>query len=393
MIRSGWRPLVCLACLACLSLPLAGQIDCSSYNVSGRAAQQIASDPKALEHVTGNHSVSMIPQYSCTYTDQNYTNQCASSCSAATSPDDGTVETGVVNITVQHGVNEGSVDGSAGGNGPTITCGTEMNGAVKSCLPVIPCNISVSITGSVNGIGGSVTFSAAPLWNKTLTYPQTCGARMQQPAACPLPTAPKPYGPNGEWVWDTGDCQWDAGTCGTNNINLNDDPDCGDSPILIDTNGEGFRLTSVRDGVKFDFFGTGTPIQIAWTAPGSKNGWLALPEADGSIRSARDLFGNITAQPIVSDHERNGFAALSIWDSPSVGGNGNGEIDQHDAVWGKLRVWIDDNHNGVAEANELHTLDEFGIASIDLKYRIHRYVDQYGNEFRYKRQTQTREPE
>ena len=56
-------------------------------------------------------------------------------------------------------------------------------------------------------------------------------------------------------------------------------------------------------------------------------------------------------------------------------------------------MWIDDNHNGVAEANESHTLDEFGIASIDLKYRIDRYVDQYGNEFRYKGRLQTREPE
>lgn len=134
----------------------------------------------------------------------------------------------------------------------------------------------------------------------------------------------------------------------------------------------------------FDFYGTGTPIQIAWTAEGSQNGWLALPNKDGTISSARELFGNITAQPIIKDHETNGFAALAVWDSPSVGGNNNGEIDPHDAVWGQLRVWIDANHNGVAEASELHTLDEFGIASIDLKYHLTKRTDQYGNEFRYK---------
>src|SRR6266700_3446160 len=39
---------------------------------------------------------------------------------------------------------------------------------------------------------------------------------------------------------------------------------CG-SPIIIDTIGEGFRLTSAQDGVLFDLSGTGGPVQIGWT--------------------------------------------------------------------------------------------------------------------------------
>jgi hypothetical protein len=133
----------------------------------------------------------------------------------------------------------------------------------------------------------------------------------------------------------------------------------------------------------FDFYGDGKPIQIAWTARGSTNGWLAMPK-DGKITSARDLFGDITAQPLSSPHLPNGFAALSIYDTTAYGGNNNGAIDPGDGVWGKLRVWIDANHDGIAQPEELYTLDEIGIARIDLKYELSRYTDQYGNQFRFK---------
>jgi hypothetical protein len=70
------------------------------------------------------------------------------------------------------------------------------------------------------------------------------------------------------------------------------------SPIIIDTDDSGFHLSSTSSGVNFDFFGTGTPVQIAWTARGSTNGWLALDRNhDGKIDSGRELFGNIAEQP------------------------------------------------------------------------------------------------
>jgi hypothetical protein len=47
-------------------------------------------------------------------------------------------------------------------------------------------------------------------------------------------------------------------------------------------------------------------------------------------------------------------------------------------------VWIDANHNGYSEPNELHTLQELGIFKIGLTYRDTPSVDQYGNQFRYK---------
>src|ERR1700694_6046081 len=56
------------------------------------------------------------------------------------------------------------------------------------------------------------------------------------------------------------------------------------SPIIIDTEGEGFHLTSAADGVMFDIRGDRHPVHIAWTAQGSRNAFLALDRnGDGII--------------------------------------------------------------------------------------------------------------
>lgn len=155
------------------------------------------------------------------------------------------------------------------------------------------------------------------------------------------------------------------------------------SPIIIDTDGSGFHLTSAPNGVLFDFYGTGHPVQMSWTEKGSTNGWLALDRnGNGVIDGAKELFGNITPQPSSSDP--NGFRALAVFDEPENGGNGDGVIDAQDAVWPKLLVWIDANHDGISEPGELHHLDEMGIHSIDLRYGESRYTDAFGNQFRYK---------
>lgn len=192
-------------------------------------------------------------------------------------------------------------------------------------------------------------------------------------SSCPTPVgSPSGFPENGyTWIWNTSTCEWQQV------------PGYGyPSPIVIDTDGTGFHLTSASNGVLFDFYGTGSPIQMAWTAKGSTNGWLALP-VNGRITSARDLFGNISPQPLSDVHPPNGFAALAIYDTAANGGNHNGAIDPGDAIWSKLRVWIDANHDGISQPEELHTLDEFGIGMILLHYELSERVDQYGNQFRY----------
>jgi hypothetical protein len=47
-------------------------------------------------------------------------------------------------------------------------------------------------------------------------------------------------------------------------------------------------------------------------------------------------------------------------------------------------MWQDVNHDGVSEAEELHTLPELGLATLDLQYKESKRTDEYGNEFRYR---------
>lgn len=159
--------------------------------------------------------------------------------------------------------------------------------------------------------------------------------------------------------------------------------DTGTSPIVIDTQDQGFHLTDWQHGVLFQFFPNKPPVQLGWTDAAYGNGWLALDRnGDGMIDNATELFGNITPQP--PSATPNGFLALAVFDEPANGGNGNGVIDPGDAVYSHLLVWIDANHDGISQPGELKTLQEVGIFRIDLKYTLLPFVDRYGNRFRYR---------
>src|SRR5215813_13144530 len=52
---------------------------------------------------------------------------------------------------------------------------------------------------------------------------------------------------------------------------------CFGSPIIIDTTGQGFHLTSSEAGVEFDISGSGRSVRIGWTDSHFRNAFLALP--------------------------------------------------------------------------------------------------------------------
>lgn len=152
----------------------------------------------------------------------------------------------------------------------------------------------------------------------------------------------------------------------------------GYSPIIINFEKGGCRLTGSNLPVSFDMAGNGHPVLMGWTAAGADEAFLWLDRnQNGRVTSGAELFGNFT--PLVNGHmAKNGFEALRDFDS-----NNDGVIDERDPIWSRLMLWRDLNHNGVAEPGEIAPLQGSGVIAIDLHYHWAGRHDTWGNAFRY----------
>jgi hypothetical protein len=151
------------------------------------------------------------------------------------------------------------------------------------------------------------------------------------------------------------------------------------SPLVVNLGYGTYRFSGGDDAVTFDLDADGHPDSVTWTTPLSDVAFVALDRnGNGIFDSGAELFGNHTPKQN-GTIATNGFDALADFDE-----NGDGEIDASDPIWPRLRLWIDQNHDGRASASEITTPAAVGVTSFGLDYHWTGRRDQNGNMLRYK---------
>jgi hypothetical protein len=159
-------------------------------------------------------------------------------------------------------------------------------------------------------------------------------------------------------------------------------PELCESPLVLDLNGDGIHTTGRANPVQFDLDNDGVAESIAWTNPRTEEAFLWLDSTpNGRVDGGSELFG---IGMVLPDGTRaaDGFAALGWFDRPEHGGNGDGALSAGDQVWGRLRLWIDRDHDAVADPREIMPPSAGGVESFSLAYEQGPSPDRFGNDHR-----------
>lgn len=140
-------------------------------------------------------------------------------------------------------------------------------------------------------------------------------------------------------------------------------------PLLLDISGEGIGLTDLNDAVLFDTDNSGTLKRSGWAD--TRTGLLVVDDGSGQITSVSQMFSEYYAgkrgENGAAGDKRfaHGFEALKTEETIV-----DSAINSQDAIWTKLRVWVDASHDAKVGAGELKTLDELGITQINLAAEV-----------------------
>jgi VCBS repeat-containing protein len=135
-------------------------------------------------------------------------------------------------------------------------------------------------------------------------------------------------------------------------------------PVVIDMDGNGVDLIARKaSNVYFDSNGDGFLHHTGWVGP--KDAFVVEDlNNDGKITGAEIAFASRTAA-VDTDLQ----ALMTLHDT-----NGDGQINASDEGFDKLKLWIDANSNGIADAGELQTFAQAGLTSISGVRRVVNYT-------------------
>jgi hypothetical protein len=133
-------------------------------------------------------------------------------------------------------------------------------------------------------------------------------------------------------------------------------------PLALDLDGDGIETAGINGSagtVLFDHNADGIRTGTGWLKP--DDAFLVLDRnGNGTIDSGRELFG-VDTMKSNGQKAADGLDALADLDS-----NHDGVFDANDAAFANVRLWRDLNQDGISQANELGTLAQNDIVSINL---------------------------
>ena len=143
--------------------------------------------------------------------------------------------------------------------------------------------------------------------------------------------------------------------------------------MVLDLDGDGVETTDTEKGTHFDHDNNDFAEKSGWV---SKDDGLLVRDVNGNgmIDDGTELFGN---NSVLSSGQKakNGFEALADLDN-----NNDGVFNSADTEWNNVKVWKDANGNGIADEGELLSLEQAGVAGINLGYTNSDFTDANGNE-------------